>query len=61
LQDIELVEISQEVLERFYKPVMNRVVSIGRIAFDPRQPGLLGGMAARGGSTPPSTISAVPQ
>ncbi len=23
LQDIELVEISQEVLERFYKPVMN--------------------------------------
>ncbi len=23
LQDIEFVEISQEVLERFYKPVMN--------------------------------------
>ena len=38
-----------------------RVVSIGRIAIDPRQPGLHGGMAARGVSTPPSTISAVPQ
>jgi hypothetical protein len=31
------------------------------LAFDLRQPGLLGGIAARGGSTPPSTISAVPQ
>jgi hypothetical protein len=40
LQDIELVEISQEVLERFYKLSFTRVASIGRIAFDPRQQGL---------------------
>jgi hypothetical protein len=62
LTRIALMEISQEVLERFYKPVMNsRRFNWSNWHFDPRQPGLLGGMASRGGSTPPSTISAVPQ